>query len=308
MTGSEHAPPRATIVMPAYNHAAYVEESIKSVVAQTYPNVELIVVDDASSDGTSEIAERLSKQLGFTFVRNDQNLGLNATLEKAIGLSTGAFLSMLASDDQIAPTKIERQVTYLTQTGRDGVFSGGYKLWDDGSCELIPSEQMDRLFRHDRVLEHVYCDDTAGPMLQSALITRKAMLDLFAYRKMFKSDDWIMTIKLLEGYSIGFLNEPLFYYREHGQNSFKKYWNTLPMRLEVIAHATPEHLRARAISNLFLSQALYLWFDHRKGAAIRFLLASFSLSPVRSVSVAARLAGRLVAKPFRRLRNPGPGG
>ena len=95
------------VIIPAFNHEQYIEQAVCSVLHQTYRNVKLLVIDDASTDETAKIAEGLAKRHEFRFVRNERNLGLNRTLEKGIQLSESAYLSILASDDWIVPTKIE---------------------------------------------------------------------------------------------------------------------------------------------------------------------------------------------------------
>jgi alpha-1,3-rhamnosyltransferase len=282
--------PLVSVIIPTYNHEAYVEAAVRSVLAQTYPNVELIVVDDASGDRTPEIVEALSREHGFTFVRNAANMGVNGTAMRAWELSKGAYLGGLASDDMIVPDKIERQVAHLRKTGADGVFATGYKLADDGSAEPMNMNRVATMFRTGSILDHVYCNDTSVPLFQSGLFRREALMELFPYRYKFKSDDWIILIKLLENYRIEFLNEPLFYYRVHEQNSYKRYWATFPMRMEVIANATPERLRGRATANLLLSQAQYLFFDRKRALALRFLVASLTMDPSP-----ARLARLLAA-------------
>lgn len=279
----------ATVIMPAFNHEAYIETAIRSVCSQTYPRVELVVIDDASTDATADIAAGLAAELGFTFYGNETNLGLNASYEKGIALSTGSYLSILASDDVILPDKIAKQVAYLENTGRDAVYSTGYKLWDGDRIELIDGDELDKMFADGSFLNKAYCDDTSGPLFQSGLFKRGALASLFHYRMRFKSDDWITLIKLLENYDVGFLNEPLFYYRQHADNSYRNYWTTFPMRIDVIAHATPESLRPRALANLYYSQAQYLYLDGKKGLSLKFLLSSIIMYPN------LRYAGGLVA-------------
>ena len=271
--------PLASVIMPAFNHELYVEDAVRSVLDQTYPNVELIVVDDASTDRTPEILAALADEQRFTFVRNDRNSGINPTLERGLALSTGHYLSILASDDMILPQKIERQIQYLDSTGKDGVYANGVYLHADGARASIDLGDVPDRFKQGSMLSYVYTQDTQAPLLQSALIRREPLLALWPVRRQFRSDDWVTLIKLLEGYDIGFIDEPLFLYRQHESNSYRNYWETFPMRLDVIMRAVPERYRDEAIANLLSSQASYLRRDGKIGEAARLGLASIWRNP-----------------------------
>jgi len=293
--------PLASVIMPAFNHERYVEAAIRSVLDQSYANVELIVVDDCSSDSTPEIVQRLSDEHGFTFVRNETNKTLNPTLERGLSLSTGDYVSILASDDVILPHKIEKQVDYLQSTGRDGVYANGIYLLPDGSRAPIDLGRVARRFADGSILRHVYTQDTQAPLLQSALIRREALLELWPIRERFKSDDWVTLIKLLERYAIGFIDEPVFLYRQHEANSFRDYRSTFPMRLEVIERAIPDEYRAEALANLLSSQAHYLRTDGEYAEAARLMLRSVALNPspsrlIRHLANRAGAAARKIAK------------
>lgn len=103
--------PLVSVIIPAYNHEAYVERAIRSVLDQTYPNVELVVVDDGSKDRTWEAVGRVHAATGGGFRKfTKANQGVSATLNFGIRESAGELVAFLASDDYYAPEKIERQV------------------------------------------------------------------------------------------------------------------------------------------------------------------------------------------------------
>ena len=296
---------KASVVIPSFNHEAYVEQAVCSVLGQGYPDVELIVVDDASADRTPEILQRLANEHGFTFVRNERNCGLNPTLERGIGLSTGKFVSILASDDMILPHKLERQVAYLQSTGKDGVYANGRYLHADGSTAPIDLGEVARRFAAGTMLPYVYTQDTQAPLLQSALIRREPLLAMCEVRAQFRSDDWVTLIKLLEGYDIGFIDEPLFLYRQHDVNTHRDYRATFPMRIDVIGRAVPARYRRQAMANLLSSQASYLRKDGRIGEALRLGLKSARMHPsparlARYVRSRARAAARKARRLLKR--------
>jgi glycosyltransferase involved in cell wall biosynthesis len=277
--GSNENLPIVSIVVPSYNHENYIEETIQSALNQTYENIELIVVDDCSKDGSADVLEKLSRLHGFRFVRNGTNLGLNATLELGLSLASGRYVSVLSSDDLMMPNKIAEQVAYLLRTEDDAVYGTCYTLSEDGTRALVNLTDLERGFKDGSALQRIYADSSDAPLLQSALIRRECLLALWEERRRFKSDDWVTLIRLLEQYQIGFVNKPQFVYRQHPNNTYRNYWGTMPMRVEVISLVTPEPLRPFALANLFRDQALFLYMDGKTGPALKFLIASMVLNP-----------------------------
>jgi glycosyltransferase involved in cell wall biosynthesis len=109
-----------SVMITVYNAASYLAEAIESVLAQTYRPVELVVLDDGSTDGSGEIARRYGSALRY---ERQENAGMGAARNGAIALATGTYLSFLDSDDRFRPDKIERQVEVLdADPGVDMVF------------------------------------------------------------------------------------------------------------------------------------------------------------------------------------------
>ncbi|MCW2120587.1 glycosyltransferase family 2 protein [Flavobacterium sp. 7A] len=108
--------PLVTVICMCYNHSAYVIESLNSVLNQTYPNIELIIADDASIDNSKDIIENwLMQYPEIPFVSNLENIGNNKTFNKAFMLSKGDYFIDLAADDVLTPDCIEKQInTFLS--------------------------------------------------------------------------------------------------------------------------------------------------------------------------------------------------
>ena len=121
--------PVVTVIIASYNHAPYIEQSILSVLNQTYPNIELLVVDDGSSDDSVERIRRLQEQHGFDF-RVQQNQGLTNTLNGAIARSRGSLIVPFGSDDIMLPERIATQVAYMDGKPEVGICAGNIELID----------------------------------------------------------------------------------------------------------------------------------------------------------------------------------
>ena len=111
-----------SVVMPAYNHERFVAAAIESVLGQTWPNLELIVVDDASQDRTWDVISGHADSR-IRASRHAANQGAHITLNEALGMARGAFVAIINSDDVFAPTRIAACLETLRNTGADLVGS-----------------------------------------------------------------------------------------------------------------------------------------------------------------------------------------
>lgn len=103
-----------SFIMPVYNVKQYVLESIESVLSQTYPNIELIIVDDASTDGTYElVAENYMLDERVKLFKNDVNSKIVVTLNKALSYAKGEYIARIDGDDIAHPDRVQRQIDYL---------------------------------------------------------------------------------------------------------------------------------------------------------------------------------------------------
>ena len=109
--------PLVSVLIPAYNHENYIQETIESIINQTYPNIELIILDDGSKDKTWEKITELKPICENRFVKihfeTKQNEGTCITLNKLLKLSSGEFVYIIASDDLAKPQAIEKEVKFL---------------------------------------------------------------------------------------------------------------------------------------------------------------------------------------------------
>lgn len=102
---------KVSIIMPSYNYALYIKEAIESIINQTYKNWDLIIIDDASTDFSLNIInEYVKKDSRIKLIINEKNLGLAATLKKAINLADGDWIAFLESDDILLPESIEEKL------------------------------------------------------------------------------------------------------------------------------------------------------------------------------------------------------
>ena len=123
--------PLVSAIIPTYNGASYMAETIESVLAQDYTRIETIVADDGSTDDTLEILHRYGDRIRNLML---PHRGENAARNAAIGASTGDYIAFLDHDDLWLPDKISRQVAALQENPRAGLCHTGYQRFDAGGC------------------------------------------------------------------------------------------------------------------------------------------------------------------------------
>jgi len=156
--------PLVTIVTPAYNQAEYLDETIRSVLAQTYENVEYIVIDDGSTDNTREAMKKWADKVKCL---SHKNMGQANTLNKGWEMASGELLGYLSSDDLLDPTAIERLVDHYE--GSPSVIFGGYRLIDqDGNT--IKSKRIPFHGYRDMV-EQFVCPIGVGALFSRSLFS-----------------------------------------------------------------------------------------------------------------------------------------
>ena len=114
--GIERVKGLVSIIMPSYNTALYIEKTIQSVLDQTYPNWELIIVDDCSTDNTDEVLEKI-KDTRIHYLKNEKNSVAAVSRNKALRESKGQWIAFLDSDDLWMPNKLEKQIRFMEENG-----------------------------------------------------------------------------------------------------------------------------------------------------------------------------------------------
>lgn len=106
--------PKVSVLMPIHNNEIYLQEAVESILAQTYPHFELIMIDDGSTDNTFAIAQQIAQQDNRIFLyKNEKKEGLPYTRNRLLALATGEYIANLDSDDVALPHRLGRQVEFL---------------------------------------------------------------------------------------------------------------------------------------------------------------------------------------------------
>jgi glycosyltransferase involved in cell wall biosynthesis len=139
--------PSISVVIPLYNHARFIDLAIDSVFAQTSAADEIIILDDGSTDGGSDIAERMLTGRTYTRVVRQENRGAHATINRLVCLSRADYVAVLNSDDLFQPGKLARCRALLRQAPETALVCGAVRLIDQSGAALAEGPEVDWLQR-----------------------------------------------------------------------------------------------------------------------------------------------------------------
>lgn len=215
---SENIKPLVTVAVPAYNHEAWVEETILSIVNQTYgyENIQLIVTDDCSTDRTPAILQKLADKYNFELILNKQNMGICLTINNMIKLTEGKYYIGIASDDIMFLDRIERQVEILTKNPEIDILAGRSIVIDSEGKEIGSKYQSydDSLTTYS--FEDIFLRLKPGFPAGSAIIKKELFDRIGAYDPEYKIEDYYFWLKASHNAAnITLCNRPFFYYRLH---------------------------------------------------------------------------------------------
>ncbi|MGY4531827.1 alpha-1,3-rhamnosyltransferase [Pseudomonas sp. TE3786] len=212
--------PLVSVIIASYNHGPYIEASIASVLAQTYPAIELLVVDDGSSDDSVARITRQQQIHGFDF-RTQANQGLSRTLNAAVARSKGSLIVPFGSDDVMLPQRIARQVAYLQGKPEVGICAGNIRHIDahgqlQGPIRPLPWRRLD--------FDDVFLHRQPGAPAATLMFRREALEQVGGFDPQIRLEDLLIELRITRaGYCIDVLPEVLALYRVHPGNTYKNY-------------------------------------------------------------------------------------
>lgn len=206
--------PLVSVIMAAYHAEAFVENAIRSILDQTYPKWELIVIDDESKDQTVAIVTRLIDQdERIKLIKKEHNTGVVDTRNIGLQHSKGKYLAILDSDDIAFAKRLELQVAFM-ENHPECVLVGGECWQIDAKGDLL--KKIDRTISNEQLSTILLFSNY---FINSTVMIRKSALDLPAYQEGFQpSEDYELFCRLGKKGKLANLNTPLVYYRIHDQN------------------------------------------------------------------------------------------
>jgi glycosyltransferase involved in cell wall biosynthesis len=213
---------RVSIILPTFNRAEYILETIESILKQTHTNWELIIVDDGSTDNTGELVARLNdERIRF---HEAGRIGVNGKIKNiGIGLATGEFIAFIDSDDLWASGKLEKQVTILNEYPDAGfTLTGGYNFRKiNEPVEFFYRQQEGFMYGNGFI---PFFKSQVAAFTQSLLLRKNciATTGFFNETKQFADPEFILS--LAWHFKMIILYEPLLYRRLHANNHSSQEW------------------------------------------------------------------------------------
>ena len=293
--------PRISAIITAFNSADFLRDSIESVLNQSRPVDEILVVDDGSTDETPSIVAAYASA-GVNYVRQE-NQGPGAARNLGLRSTHGDIVAFLDADDIWMETKTEIQYNYLSNHPDIGVVSGQKMWWRTG-------EGGDRWIQRygnipdARVPQEILINNIIGN--PSMALIRRSLLDKVGYYNpnLRWGQDWELWIRISAFTTFGFVDEPVILYRIHehnhthtSENPMKRLDCLLGISQNAIRGTTPAWLRnilfMRAKSQYYYFRSLYAIRKHlSKKRQIGYALASFLIYPWDRPGVKFRLVVR----------------
>jgi glycosyltransferase involved in cell wall biosynthesis len=212
---------KVSIIVPTYNRAHLVTETIDSILAQTFKDFELIVVDNESTDNTDEVIKSYTDGR-IRYFRNQNNGLVAVNRNYGINKANGEYIAFCDDDDLWMPEKLERQVKLLDLNKELGlVYSDSYIMDENGNLERYTLLSSSKLFRgnvFDKLFQMNFI-----PML-TVMIRREVLSRVGGFDpKYIIAQDYDLWLRIAEHYPIDFTEEPLAKYRIHG-GSVSRNW------------------------------------------------------------------------------------
>ncbi len=235
-----------SVVMPSYNTAKYISQSIDSVLAQTYSEWELIIVDDCSTDNTDEIVAKYLSDSRIKYLKNDTNSGAAVSRNRALREAKGKWIAFLDSDDLWLPEKLEKQISFMVKNDYKFTYTD-YRIQLNG--EWLPFVYYGPHVVNRRKMRD-YCYFSTITVMYD-----REYVGLIQIEPIRKNNDYAMWLKIIEKTPCYRLGETLSYYIKH-ENSISSGNKFKLIKHHYILWHTAEH-KNQLISWLFTLRNLF---------------------------------------------------
>lgn len=198
-----------SVIMPLYNKAPYVEKAIRSVLEQTYPHYELIVINDGSTDNSAEIAEKLLEGVANAKFINQQNSGVATTRNIGVAIAKGEYVCFLDADDWWDVSFLQEMNQFIKDYPEAGIWGTNYWIIKKGNVR-IGLNCATGFFNYPRT----YLSTGAMPLTSiSICMSKKTFIESEGFPVGIKlGEDFLLWTKIALEHKVAFLNKPIAFY------------------------------------------------------------------------------------------------
>jgi glycosyltransferase involved in cell wall biosynthesis len=207
-----------SVLIPTYNRAGYIEGAIETATSQTYEDLEVVVVDDHSTDRTPELLDQYADSDTVRVLRNDENRGIAASHNRAAAAAEGECLCILDDDDRWHPTKVEKQVRRMKHRSDDVavVYTGGIDTKNGRPIRWYRPDLRGDIY--PEVLREFGMNPHSGHMIRASSYAAVGGFDTEFPRGV----DWELSIRLAQKYKYDYIKKPLVKRKIHDENVSEK--------------------------------------------------------------------------------------
>ena len=309
--------PLVSVICLCYNHARFVEEAIQSVLAQTYTNIQIIVVDDASTDNSVEVIRTVLSQSGRTdiqFLPLSQNIGNCRAFNQGLMLAKGEYIIDLATDDYMMQERIARQVEFFLSLDETYgvVFSDAVYVDEQGKLLYNHFEELQR----KRLVYTIPRDDVFRDILTTyfipspTMMTRKKVFDaLKGYDEELVYEDFDFWVRSSRSYKYNYTDERLTVVRKSARSMSTGWYKVGDRQLHstyLVCRKAQKLVRTQAETNALITRVRYELrqsvFSENFREGVLFLALLKELTPL---SLGDRLLSYMLAMklPLAAIRN-----
>ena len=270
-----------SVIIPVYNRANTICDAINSVLAQSYSNYEIILVDDGSTDNLKEVIFQYGDNITYVYQNNS---GASAARNNGIRRANGEFIAFLDSDDAWLPSKLEKQLAYLDMVEGLGLIGTGYFNCDENLCTpVIPVKlKMAKTEREEILIRNIW--PTPSVIVRRSCFETVGMFN----ENMRFAEDWEMWIRIAQAFPVATLEEPLVCIRNHtyglAGSANNQVYNFKIWKELILSNRTKIPFMSfvtyrTAISFYFFNLSYILWKSGKKISSRWYLLISFIYYP-----------------------------
>ncbi|WP_371803553.1 glycosyltransferase family 2 protein [Candidatus Lokiarchaeum ossiferum] len=288
--------PLTSVIIPTHNRPYTLKRAIKSVLSQTYPNIEVIVINDHSSSDLSEISRSMNDER-VNFYDLEGKKGAQAARNLGISIAKGEFIAFLDDDDEFYPTKLMKQFQIFSNGAPElGLVYCGYIKKMESNQKLYEAK-LPTVIENPRraILKSNFIGSCSYPMIRSKYLNKLNGFD----ETLESAQDWDLWIRITQKYEIGYVCEYLVTYYIQRQSISSSYLKKVMGILKILIKNYSNYIKYPAIlSNQLNNLGFRLLLNNNYELANKFYLISRKIQPNKFNSYFFMYLNTFILNPF----------